>query len=176
LEADERAWVACSCWPRRIEGGAQYEALVATPSASFAACWTSAVALRPRVSRTPQDRARRADARRLASAAALAQRQRTHCAYGARSAISRQVSEAAPNNETITQGYAERLSFHWWSSLASEYARERTASDVRQRSLTVAHAVMQPIDRLAASLCATGGSKAAAAHAHCACISTQEGS
>src|SRR5690348_12611940 len=34
---------------------------------------------------------------------------------------------------------------------------------------------MQPTDRLAASLCAMGGSKAAAAHAHCACNSTQEG-
>ena len=31
MEADERAWAACSCWPRRIEGSAQYEALVANP-------------------------------------------------------------------------------------------------------------------------------------------------
>ena len=35
----------------------------------------------------------------------LAQRQRTQYAYGARSAISKQVSEAVPNNKTITHGY-----------------------------------------------------------------------
>lgn len=93
---------------RRLEGGAQYEALVADPEGVIRrmldfcglpfdpACLephkTMRAVLAPSASQVWQP---------------LAQRQRTQYAYGARSAISQQVSEAVPNNETITQGYVE---------------------------------------------------------------------
>jgi len=88
------------------KAGAQYEALGADPEGVIRRMLDfCGLPFDPHVSRTPQDRARRATPSASQVWQPLAQRQRTQNAYGARSAISKQVSEAVPNNKTITQGY-----------------------------------------------------------------------